>query len=222
MSMLDFHIPLDEIEIRKQRIRNVWDYKKVDHIPVIISIYSNPWNFTIHEQYEDAQKQLAVALEGVKKSLQYVPDDYIPSIRPDVGCVVVSSTFGGELIYNKNMPNTTIGIKPIISDPEEIYKLKIPNPYKDGLMPKALERIRYFAEQIQGKIYISNVDMGGPLNAACDIIESTLFYKMMLKNPEPLKHLLNMLTDLFIYYDQLLIEAAGGLKNMASIDWDNT
>lgn len=222
MSMLAFHVPLDEIEVRKQRIRNVWNYKKVDHIPVIISIYSNPWNYTIHEQYEDPQKQLAVALEGVKKSLQWVPDDYIPSIRPDVGCVVVSSTFGGELIYNKNMPNTTIGIKPIISNPEEIYKLKTPNPYKDGLMPAALERMRYFAKHTQGKIYLSNVDMGGPLNAACDLIESTLFYKMMLKNPEPLKYLLNMLTDLFIYYDQLLIEAAGGLENMASIDWDNT
>jgi len=45
---LNFELPSeDEIEERCQRIRDVWDYRRVDHIPIHMTVLSNPWGYTV-------------------------------------------------------------------------------------------------------------------------------------------------------------------------------
>ena len=77
---------VNEIERRKENIRRVWDYKRVDHIPIMLTVASNPWGYTTQEHFLDSDKQFQLEFEKVKRSLELVPDDYIPSMRPDVGC----------------------------------------------------------------------------------------------------------------------------------------
>lgn len=48
--MIDFDIPVKEIEKRKQMIRDVWEYKKVDHIPFMITVNSDPYGYTMHDE----------------------------------------------------------------------------------------------------------------------------------------------------------------------------
>ena len=82
----------DEIERRKQLVRDLWAGKPVDHVPAYL-VVSDPvpgptgGRLTVREQFQDADKQLAVALRTAELSWQAVPDgDYIPAMRPDVGC----------------------------------------------------------------------------------------------------------------------------------------
>lgn len=77
--MLDFEIPVKKIEKRRQLIRDVWNYKKVDHIPVMLQIFSNPYGYTMHDEIFSKEKQLKLRLATIKKTLELVPEDYIPA-----------------------------------------------------------------------------------------------------------------------------------------------
>ena len=85
---------MDEIERRKERVRRVWHYQQVDHIPIMLQVRSNPWGYTTREHFLDGDKQFQLECEQVRLSLAMVPDDYIPSMRPDVGCIVIESALG--------------------------------------------------------------------------------------------------------------------------------
>ena len=44
-NKIDFEIDYKEIEKRKERIRKVWQYKQVDHIPIGIYVIDNKERF---------------------------------------------------------------------------------------------------------------------------------------------------------------------------------
>ena len=97
---------MDEIERRKERVRRVWNYKRVDHLPIMLQVRSNPWGYTTREHFLDGDKQFQLEFEQVKLSLAMVPDDYIPSMRPDVGCIVIESSLGAEVVFGDNPQQT--------------------------------------------------------------------------------------------------------------------
>ncbi|NPV53919.1 MAG: hypothetical protein HPY71_10400 [Firmicutes bacterium] len=216
---LDFEIDTCEVEHRKQQIRDVWAYRKVDHIPIMMSIRANPWGYTVTEQMINMEKQLEVALAGVKLSWERIPDDYIPAMRPDVGCIVLASAFGAEVIYGEH-PDQTPYIKgPVLDDVEDVDDLELPDPTVDGLMPEGLRRIKYFAEETDHRIYLSLLDMGGPMNAAMDLLGSTRFFTAMYDFPEAFRRLLDLLTETFILFADVSIEAAGGIDFITCTDF---
>ena len=75
------------MESRKQAVRDVWAYRPVEHIPVMLSVAGNPWEYSVKDQLFDAEKQLAVCLRGVELSLERVPDDYIPNAFVTMGAM---------------------------------------------------------------------------------------------------------------------------------------
>lgn len=165
---LDFTLlPGGELERRKQLVRDVWEYKRVDHIPVMLDVSANPCGYSITDQMLDRDKQLRVRLESVKRSL-LIPD-YIPSMRVDVGCIPIASAFGAKVVYGTHPEQTPYIEGPIIEDINQVYNLKIPDPEQDGLLPEGISRIRHFVEQTEGQIYVSLLDVGGPLNCAMDL-----------------------------------------------------
>jgi hypothetical protein len=209
----------DEIERRKENIRRVWDYKRVDHIPIMMRVVSNPWGYTTQEHFLDAEKQFQLEFESVRLSLQMVPDDYIPSMRVDVGCVVIESALGAEIVFGDD-PNQTCNVKePILHSVEDIYSLKIPNPHTDGLVPEGLRRIKMFTERTDGQVYVSCLDMGGAMNVAFTLLGGVQFYMMSYDHPEALHHLASFITDCFILFAEECIKSAGGIEHVTSTDF---
>lgn len=217
--MLDFEIPLKEIERRKQVIRDVWEYKKVDHFPVMLSVQSNPYGYTMHDELFSMEKQLQLRLASLKKTLELVPDDYIPTIFVNVGCVAMENAYGMEMYYG-NSPEQTPSVKgPLLDSIEKVYELKHLNPYKDGILPEFLKRIRYFSEQTNYLIPMTCLDMNGPMAIAMDILGSEEFLLGMYINPEEIKYLLNFIVEDIITVTDAIIEAAGGINNLTCTDF---
>ena len=209
----------DEIERRKANVRRVWDYRRVDHIPILMRVVSNPWGYTIREHFLDGDKQFAIEFGSVKLSLEMVPDDYIPSMRIDVGCVVIESALGAEIVFGDD-PNQTCNVKgPILHSVDDIYKLKMPDPHMDGLVPEGLRRIASFVERTDGQVYISCLDMGGAMNVAFTLLGGVQFYMLSYDHPEALDHLSGLITDCFILFAENCIEAAGGIEHVTSTDF---
>ncbi len=57
---------MDEIERRKENVRRIWDYKAVDHVPIMLRVISNPWGCTTQEHFLDCDKRFQIELEQVK------------------------------------------------------------------------------------------------------------------------------------------------------------
>lgn len=222
--IVDFEIPTQEIERRKQVIRDIWNYKldNIDHIPVQLIPVPNSKGYTLEEMYTDKRKQLEVQVEKIKAGLELMPDDYIPTLKPDVGYVVTQSIFGMKPTYSAdgNQPPYVKKEPPIIKRIDDIYNLKMPDPYQDGLMPQGLERIKYLMEQTGYQFPCSLLDLGGPVDIAYELMETELFFTIMYDAPEALHYLLDFLTRLSITLRDACIQAAGGIENVTTTEWD--
>ena len=98
-NKVDFEINNEDIENRKDRIRDIWEYKRVDHVPLGIYIIDNKEEFSRQEIEKEKEKNLRFDLNSIKKSLELLKDDYIPFIKPEVGCSTVPTILGCEVEY---------------------------------------------------------------------------------------------------------------------------
>ena len=216
---MNFELPIKEIERRKQVIRDVWEYRKVDHIPVLLSIQSNPFGYTMHEELLSMEKQLQMRLESIRRSLELVPDDYIPAMFANVGCVAIENAYGMEMFYGHSSAQTPSVKAPLLDDIEKIYTLKRIDPHKDGILPAFLKRIRYFVEQTDSLIPVTCLDMNGSMAIAMDILGSESFLLGMYTEPEKIRTLLDFIVDDIIKVTDACIDAAGGLEMLTSTDF---
>ena len=217
--ILDFEIPVKEIERRKQLVADVWEYKKVDHIPIMITVNSNPFGYTMHDELFSKERQLQLRLASVKKTLELVPDDYIPALFVNVGCVGIESALGMEVYYGET-PDQTPGVKKhLLEDMEDVYKLKHIDPYSDGLIPEFLKRVGYFVQQTGYRIPVTCLDVNGPMAVAMNILGSENFLLGMYTNPDEIKYLLSFVMDNIISVTDACIEAAGGINNITCTDF---
>ena len=150
LSVKDIDFDTDEIERRKQLVRDLWAGRPVDHIPVMITVTDPQPKYSIREQFQDGDKQLEVAMSTVAHSWRSIRDgDYIPAMRPDVGCSGLATAFGAELFWGDN-PEQTCGVKePVLKDVAEAFDLAIPAA-DSGQLAEGTERIRRFAEAARG------------------------------------------------------------------------
>ncbi|MCX6346821.1 MAG: hypothetical protein NTZ89_02620 [Actinobacteria bacterium] len=180
--ILDELISTREIEQRRQLIRDVMDYKldDHDHIPILITHFPNSNGYTLTEVYKNKKIQLEYELDKIKSSLIKVPGgDYIPSIKPDLGYVVIQSIFGMKPVYSSDKkpakyPDQTPYVDPLtkpIKSIEDMYKLKRPEDiFSRGLVPEGLERIRYMMDATNFEIPASNLDCGNGLYLKFEIM----------------------------------------------------
>ena len=216
--MISFDWDADEVERSKQRIRDIWNYKPVDRIPVNIVVCSNPDGYTLHDQVRDGDKQLKVALASVRRTLELVPVVYVPAVTADVGNIIVEHGFGQKTAFPEDAEQSPWFEGPLIHDIEEVRELRIPNPCEHEFFQDSLKRLRQWVAKLEGRVYIGGYDIGSPINAAMNLMDSTLFYTSLSDRPDLIHILLDKVTQAFITYYSLMIDAAGGLNNMASTE----
>ena len=219
VSVKTFDFDADEIERRRQLIRDLWSGKPIDHVPVLMSVVNPGVRYSIREQFQDGDKQLEEALMAVGLTWQEIPDsDTIPAMRPDVGCSCLATAFGAELYWGDD-PNQTCGVRhSVIGDVEEAHDLGVPAP-DSGQLAGGTARVRRFAEAGEGMVSVSLLDMAGGLNVACDLLGGEAMYVAMRDNPQALLCLLGKIQQLFLATIALQIEAAGGQDNIATTDF---
>ena len=207
------------MERRKQAVRDVWAYRPVEHIPIMLTVAANPWKYSVKDQLFDTEKQLAVARRTAALSLQRVPDDYIPCAFINVGCTAIASAFGAELCYGEH-PDQTPGVaRPILHSPDDVYRLTPPDPRRDGLLPEFLRRAARFNEAFEGRVFLSCLDMNGPTGVASDLLGTDRYFSMMYDAPDALSHLLSMLADVIIDVTRAVIATVGGIDRLSCTDF---
>lgn len=215
----DLGLDCDDIERRKQLTRDLWAGKAVDHIPVYITVENPEPQFTVRQQFQDADKQWAEALRCVALTWESIPEgDMVPAVRPDVGCSPLATAFGADLFWGDD-PNQTCGVKvPPLARVEGAYELTVPAP-DAGQLAEGIQRVRRFAEAGEGLVSVSLLDMAGGLNVAADLLGCSRLYDAMYANPEALECLLDKIQRLFLAAIAAQIEAAGGEEFITTTDF---
>ncbi|MEI6100556.1 MAG: uroporphyrinogen decarboxylase family protein [Eubacteriales bacterium] len=128
-------------------------------------------NYTMYDVYRDPEKQLEIARIIESR----IPTDFTYPI--DYGVVFIE-TLGVELMRpDYDFPSS---INHPVRVPEDLYQLKQPSPYEDGLMPSYLEAIRLIAQTIDKPEMVALV---GPFTLAGELMDLENLARCVLKNP---------------------------------------
>lgn len=218
MTPIEF-IDHNKIEQCKETIRRIWNYKKVDHIPISVC-FDDFSNYTLREQCENGELQVDVQIGNINRCLRALPDDYIPNIRIWPGYITLGTMFGLPVHWSDD-PNQAPGLAGHpVTDMSMVYDLPMPDPMSDGLMPHNLRWLRYCTEHLPKDVYLTGIDLGGPMNTAKDLLDTNLLYTAFYDNSAALHHLLGKVTELQIRCYDAIIEAVRDINRFTSFDFD--
>lgn len=216
--MVRLSIDHGRVERLKQMRRDLWDYRQVDHIPIVIW---PTWTFghSLREQLERGDIQFEVNVQIIEKCVRIIPDDYIPFARITLGYMTIATMFGMEVYWSSD-PSQPPGAKGhMIQDMREVYGLKLPG-MEAGLLPENLRRLRHHAAHLPADVSLTGIDAGGPLNTCKDLLGTELLYAAFYEDPQAFHHLLNLATELQLRIYREIVAAAGGINRLTGIDFD--
>ena len=165
-------------------------------------IDANYWVFgdipeLIPDDYFDDDPKIMTDIQTEKIIRHYdsFPEDsYIGFLMPWFGTGVLASAFGVDVVFQKKMdPAVAIST---VKDVIELDALKTPDYEKSGLMPRVLKQLRYFKENCDLPIGVT--DCQGPLTTALSIIGYDNFVYWMVDHPDKIHALMDLVTESLI------------------------
>lgn len=180
-------------------LKEVYDFRN-DRAPHIIYDV-NYWLFgeraaNIPTGYcsNDASIMTEYQMRKIERHVQLYDDAYIPFLMPWFGTGVLASGFGVEVVFQEGMdpaPNL-----PTLTDVAQLEKLAKPDFEKAGIMPMALNAIRYMKKQT--RLPVGVTDCQGPLTTAMNTIGYDKMIFWMHDYPEKIHALMQLVTDVLI------------------------
>ncbi|MBS7623149.1 uroporphyrinogen decarboxylase family protein [Candidatus Bathyarchaeota archaeon] len=191
----------------RERVMEAIEHREPDLVPVAFlrSTYdATRLKLDVQKYLLDPKTKLNAQIELHKR----FPDcAFIPSIYPDFGMVAEPSALGAEVrLYSDQPPKALSFVRSL----EDIDALEVPDPYRDGLMPKVLEAYKYMIENSPKEYYVDPPFIMGPLCVASEIRGLSEVFSDMFKNPASLHRLLKVCTKTAIEYIRALEEISGG------------
>jgi len=157
------------------------------------------------DYFTDCQAMLDYQLRKIERHMQMYDDDYVPFLFPWYGTGVIPSALGARIVFQPKMDPAVAGA--VISSPGEIRRLTLPDPTKDGLMPRVLETIRYFRER--SDLPISCTDPQGPFTTALTLAGPERLFVWLYEHPRAVHELMEFCTEAFIRWIKAQKQAIG-------------
>ncbi len=189
-------------ERARSMLKETFEFKNKKATVLIDDV--NYWTFgelleDIPEDYyeDDPSAMMNYQIKKIKRHYEYYRDDcYQGYLMPWYGTGVLASGFGINIVKNyKADPAVDLSH---IKKPEEIKKLKLPDPRRDGLMPQVLRTLRYFKENCDLPVGVT--DCQGPLTTALSVVGYDNFCYWMYDYPKLIHELMDMVTDALIQW----------------------
>lgn len=181
----------------KERQEAIWNNKKSDYIPILISGRLPERDqypvYNLKEQFFDKEKMWAEQLWSVIAQVRGGSDAQL-SLRANLGTGLVPTIFGLEqLVFEDKMP----WLKEHLSK-EEIINFEFPDDLSQaGLMPLAIEYINFFQEKLKGRAQVYVSDTQGPFDIA-HLVRGDEIFTDFYDDPDFVHHLLRLSTRAYI------------------------
>lgn len=130
--------------------------------------------------------------------IKEIDDDFVPYLMPWYGTAVVASAFGCQVDFP---PKQDPAVNPRhypVRTPEDVRKLSIPDPDRDGLLPKVLEFLRYMKQH--SFLPVGITDFQGPLTTANQLMGYDNLIYLMQDDPIAMHELMDKITEALILW----------------------
>jgi uroporphyrinogen decarboxylase len=176
------------------------DFKKPDYVPIFLN-NSFAASRVIGAKVGDLTKSPELLAEALLAS--YRKFDY-DGVRVGLDVAVEAEAMGCEA----NLPaDAPVSIKKhILHEPEDLAKMKKPDPYKDGRMPYIIKATQICAKEIGDTGFITSLAMG-PLNLASQLMGVSDLLMMFIDEPEFVEDLLDFTSEITVDYAKALYKA---------------
>jgi len=187
------------IAASRGRIEGVYRHRENDIVPFVVADV-NYWvsgetpELIPDDYFTDCGTMLRYQSAKIEHHMATYDDDYIPFLFPWYGTGVIPSALGAKVLFQQKMDPAVEGA--VVSTPEQVRQLALPDPEKDGLMPRVLETIRYFREH--SDLPISFSDPQGPFTTALTLAGPETLFVWFHEEPRAAHELLEFCTEAFI------------------------
>lgn len=148
------------------------------------------------DYFTNCESMLHYQVTKIQRHMETYVDDYIPFLFPWYGTGVIPSALGAQIVFQPKMDPAVRGT--VIDSPEHVRRLSLPDPHRDGLMPRVLETIRYFREH--SDLPISFTDPQGPLTTALTLAGPATLFVWLYEHPRAVHELMEFCTEAFIHW----------------------
>jgi hypothetical protein len=191
---------LEHDERARNLLKETFEFKNKKATVLIDDV--NYWTFgdlleDIPEDYyeDDPVVMMNYQIKKIIRHYEYYTDDcYQGYLMPWYGTGVLASGFGINIVKNYKA-DPAVDLSPI-KKPEEIKKLKLPDPQQDGLMPQVLRTLRYFKDNCDLPVGVT--DCQGPLTTALSVVGYDNFSYWMYDYPKLIHELMDMVSEALI------------------------
>lgn len=205
-----FKPDMDRINLAKARQSAVWQNQQADYLPICFGTripeqekYKD-LEFDMEAEFHNADVMLYKGLWGMI-GVARSGSDAVPSIRPNFGTGFVATMFGLEPLV---LPHTLPWLKSHLTK-EQITNFEIPDDVSGlGLMPLAIDRLRYFRKMLGDSPFTYIADTQSPFDIA-HLVRGDDIFLDLYDDPAFVHHLLNLTTEMYIKATKLMKQVSG-------------
>ncbi len=150
------------------------------------------------DYFTNPASMLAYQAGGYEEHLRRVDDDYVPYFMPWFGTGVLASAFGCEIRLPARLDDDPAVAGPCIHSPADAARLRLPDPTRDGWMPRVLDAIDY--ARAYGDLPVGLTDMQGPLDTLGLMCGQVQLFEWMYDEPRMVRELFDLVTEAFIQW----------------------
>lgn len=191
------------LEKVKAKTADVFAFRKVGCPPCIVNsaLY---WVFgldpdTLPDDYFRSSSAMMTFQERTYyDQIREIDDDFVPYFMPWFGTAVMASAFGSQIEF---LPRQDPAVNPRyypVQTVEDIRNLRLPDPEKDGLMPKVLDFLR--AMKQHSFLPVGITDFQGPLTTANQLMGYDKLIYLMHDAPRAAHELMDKITEALIHW----------------------
>jgi len=201
-----------DLSARKGKITRTYNLEAVtkpDDIPVVVNY---PPYFAFGDismpgtYFTDSSVMVEYQAMGYEQHLKKASDDFVPYFMPWFGTGVLASAFGCDITEPEPGKDPAVA-GPCLRTTADIAKLRIPDPTKDGWMPRVLGAIDYAREH--SDLSPGLTDMQGPLDTAGLMCGHENLFTWAYEDPEAIDDLFGILTEALIDWVKVQKEHIG-------------
>ena len=187
------------LEAARTRIRAAFNWAEPADPPIIVwplhyIVFGTAPDKLPLDLFDNPASLMAFQQHICEAHLAAIQDDFVPYLTPYYGTGVLASAFGVETRFAPGR-DPSAG-EPCLHTHADVARLRLPNPERDGLMPRVLEAAAYM--RAHGDYPVALTDMQSPLDELALMCGHERLYLWMYDEPAMLHELFTLVTDAFI------------------------
>jgi hypothetical protein len=200
------------LEKVKAKTADVFAFKEVREPPCIVNsaVY---WAFGLDPEtfpdryYDDPQTMIDFQERTYYEQVIEIEDDFVPYLMPWFGTAVTASALGCQVDFPPKLDPTVNPRHYPVKSPDDVKRLQVANPERDGLMPRVLEFLR--SMRANSFLPMGITDFQGPLTTANQLMGYDKLIYLMQDYPAVMHELMDKVTETLIRWVKKQKEVIG-------------